>query len=764
MNNSKALRKFWKNNLPKVLLGAVLLLSLTAPAKIVNACGPILEFRGYSFIKPDIVDIDSGFAPFFLDLEQVEAAYVGQQTVTQQGNVQEWQDRICKKAKIPDIDYLIYIASVRDLERLKTSIVSPSVKLGGRLASNTFARFLVRNKCVETVDYLVFAKDCEPYVGQLDPWKNEKRDVESMEFLIQDGLEKFKEVESHYIKLRYAFQIIRLIHYAKQHKRVLETYEYLMPKIDNDPSIIEDWIECHRAGAMMSLDRKVEASYLFSKIFGDCPSRRRQAYQSFRLETEEEWEQCLKLCKTDRERANLYAMRANERTSNIAQEMYHVYRFDPDNENLELLLIQELKRLETDLLGVQFNDNKAYNQRNFGIPRTEAGKYVLDLKDFVQMVLSENKVPKPGLWKVAEGYLEMLAGNYYSAARTFEHARKMVTSDTLAQQLEVFEMALQISSYNEVNDAIEREAAQLYRNDLFEEFGDFRDFMGDRFAKLYADKGYPGKSFIMHHPLEDLKPNPKLEIIEDLIRVARKPRQNRFERAMVTSPYNDTTTIENDLLEMKATYFLNNFMVEAAMETMLEMNREEWDNYGLHYPFVDRIHDCVHCPLPDSVTVLNKGQLMDRIIDLEYRARAEPREAARYYYQLGLAYYNMTYFGNAWKVTDYFRSGSSLPRWNNQSRSDVMYHPDFPYGNKENFDCSKALYYFEKARVATQDPILGAKATYMAAKCERNEHYVNGTQRTFQYFEMLRNNFSATNAFKRQVIEECRHFSAYISR
>ena len=764
MNNFNASCKFLKNNSLKFFLGTALLLTLLIPARIVNACGPILEFRGYSFIKPDIVQVNSGFAPFFLDWDEVESAYIGQKTITQQGNIQEWRDRVCKKAKVADIDYMVYIASVRDLERLKTSIVSPSVKLGGRLADNTFARFLVRNKCVETVDYLIFAKDCERYVGELDPWKNEKRDVESMEFLIQEGLEQFSGVESHYVKLRYAFQILRLIHYAKQYKRVLDTYDDLMPKIDNDPSIIEYWIESHRAGAMMSLDRRIEASYIFSKIFGECPTRRRQAYQSFQLQTDEDWEQCLKLCKTDRERANLYAMRANERTSNVVEELYHIYQFDPDNENLELLLLQELKRLETDLLGLQFNDNKTFNRRNFGIPRAEAGKNVLDLKDFVQKVLRENQTPKPGLWKIAEGYLEMLAGNYYSAARTFEGARKMVSNDTLKQQLEVFELALQVSSYNEVDDAIEREAARLYRNDILDEYPDFRDFMGDRFAKLYADKGFPGKSFIMHHPLEDLKPNPRLEIIEDLLRVTRKPRQNRFERAMVTSPNNDTTTIENDLLEMKATYFLGNFMVEAAMETMLEMDRDEWDNYGLFYPFVDRIPDCVHCPLPDSVSVLNKGQLMDRLIDLEYRARAEPREAAKYYYQLGLAYYNMTYFGSAWKAMDYFRSGSSLPRWDGQGRSDVLYHPDFPYGNKESFDCSKALYYFDKARVAAQDPILGAKATFMAAKCERNTHYVNGTQRTYEYFEMLRNNFSSSNAYRRQVIEECRHFAAYISR
>ncbi len=762
MSNCKASFKNWRDSFHKLLFVSTLIVSIAIPVKIVNACGPIYEFRGYSFIQPDIVDLSSTFAPFFLPMDDVEAYYVGQQTVTQQGNLQEWQERFCNKPKIPDIDYLVYSASIRELEQLKTAVLSPSIKLSSSLSANTFAKYLHRHKCSETIDYLIFAKDCEPYVGELDPWKDERRDVESMEFLIQDGLEMFEKVESHYIKLRYAFQIIRLIHYAKQHRRVLETYDYLMPKIDNDPSIIEYWIDSHKAGAMMALNRKVEASYLFSKIFGECPSRRTQAYLSFNLDTEEEWRACLRLCQTDRERANLHAMRASERNSKIIEELYHIYQFDPENENLKLLLVKELKKLEKDLLGLQFNDNKFYNRNNFGIPRAIAGKNVLGLNEFVQMVIDDGRETDLGLWKIAEGYLEMLAGNFYDSARTFKDARRFVDDDPLEEQLEIFEMALQISSYNMVNDSIEREASRLQRDELFQMHRDFRDFMGDRFAKLYEEKGFPGKSFIMHHPLSDLKPNPQLGIIEDLINIARKPRQNRFEKAMISVP-NDTTTIENDLLDMKATYFLSNFMVEAAMETMLEMDQKEWDNYGLFYPFVERINDCVHCPFPDSVQVLNKGQLMNQLIGLEYKARAEPRQAAQYYYQLGLAYYNMSYFGNSWKAMDYFRSGSSLSPWRAAKDNGIIPHPDFPNGNRENFDCSKALYYFEKARIGAQDAELAAKATYMAAKCERNAHYAYGVERTYDYFEMLRNNFGRSQ-FVQDVIAECKYFSAYISK
>lgn len=740
----------------------VLLILLVLPSKIVNACGPIYSFQGYSFINPRIIDLKAALAPFYLSVDELADEYLEQITITQQENLKEWRSRYCNQAELPDIDYLVYTSSIRELDQLRSAIVSPSLTLGMRLSTNTFAKYIYRNKCLETVDYLIFAKECEPYVGDLDPWKNEKRDIESMEFLIRKGLEDFEKVESHYIRLRYAFQIIRLIHYAKQFDRVIEMYDFLMPKIDNDPSIIEYWIESHRAGALMSLGRNVEASYIFSKVFSNCPSRREQAYLSFKLNSEQEWNDCLKLCQSDKERAALYAMRANSPYSNSIEEMYYIYDIDPLNHDLELLLVRELKKLEKDLLGLDFNDNRSSNKQLFDIPRENAGKIVKGLQGFVEKVLAENEIKNLGLWQMAKGYLELLTGNYYASSLSFDGASKKIKNDTLKEQLEIFETALKICSFKEVNDAIEKEAASLKKEELFLKYPDFNDFLGDKFARLYQEKGFPGKSFIMHHSLTELKPNPKLDIIEDLIAVARKPVKNRFERMMV-SINNDSSTIENDLLDLKATYFLSEFQVEAAMQTYLEMDEARWDDYGVYNPFVERIRDCLRCPLPDTVAVVNKGELMRQLIDLEYKAKAEPRKASEYYYLLGIAYYNMTYFGYSWKTMDYFRSGSSLPRWNKNDKDDVVPNADFPFGNHENFNCSKALYYFDQARILAIDKNLAAKATFMAAKCEQNAHFAYGKERTYEYFNLLKKNYADTE-FYEEAIAECKYFEAFLKK
>ncbi len=69
-----------------------------------------------------------------------------------------------------------------------------------------------------------------------------------MEALVERGLKAFPKTESHYVRLRYAYQLVRLAHYLKEYDYVLELYDYLMPKVDADPSLIYDWVEGHRAG------------------------------------------------------------------------------------------------------------------------------------------------------------------------------------------------------------------------------------------------------------------------------------------------------------------------------------------------------------------------------------------------------------------------------------------------------------------------------------------------------------------------------------
>lgn len=741
------------------------------PIRIAGDCGPLNAFRGYTFINPYIVPLDPSLAGFFLDFDILSTLVPPPSQAQGIGNLDEWWERFCRIPDKADIGSLIYQADVSDLQDLRSAIVSEGVPISylrPAIAANTFARYLHRHQCTETLDYLIFAKRCEPHVVVRKNWDDRPTDRTGMRDLIEIGKIEFMETESHYFKLRYAYQIIRLAHYLRDYELTLELYEYLMPKIDNDPSILEYWIEGHRAGAIMALGDRVEASYIFSRIFEKCPSKRTSAYRSFDIRTDEEWKAINLLCANDHERAVLHILRANSENSRLVDEMWSVYNYEPKNRQLEYLALRELKRLEKDLLGLEFNDNRQTNKRFFNIPRSIAGERVIEFQGFVRRLVEAGNTARPEFWRLLEGYLELLAGDYYFAEKTFDELEEDTRNDTLLHQLEVWQTVLQILNLQQPVDEAEQKASEIQKRKIYSQYPDMGDFMRDRFTELYKNGGSSGKAFISQYRLEDLQLNPQMNIIDDLLRIVRQDRRNRFEKQMVEKE--DGTTFEPELLDLKSSLLLSQNLPEAALETLKEMNSSAWDNLDpvLYTPFVDRLNDCVRCPVPDSLTTYNKGELIQALLDLDYQARAEQsrNRAAYLYYRMGLAYYNMTYFGPSWQVLDEFRSGASLKRHVRGSNNFVIPYLDHELGNREFFDCSRARYLFQRARTLADNAELAARATFMEAKCEQNEFYVSalpGTVQPHTAFDFLADNFFETQFYQRAV-RECQYFRAYVTK
>lgn len=749
-----------------VLMGVLL---LTPGHFSTAACDPNRVFYGYSFLEANMIALAAEAAPFLLPFSNIEQYYQGPEAAQANDNIREWHERFCQRAKYTDISYIVYDAPAYELENLHSAIIekAPINYLAPELAQNTFARYLHRNGCTETIDYLLFAKRCEPYAVKPEGWKDQARSNTAMQRLIDEGMEAFMRTKSDYIRLRYAYQIIRLAHYLKDYRQTLDLYDYLMPKIDHDPSIVEYWILGHKAGALLAMGQDVEASYLYAKVFDRCAGKRESAYRSFKIKTDEEWAACLLRCQNDRERAALYAMRAYGDDARLIPEMENIYALDPDSEHLNVLMIREMIRLERDLLGLDFNKRSKQNQRYLGIPRKQADKRVIRLQEFVRQVLKDGKMPRKDLWKLAEGYLELLAGDYYFASKTFKVAKDLVKSDTLQKQLDVFQNILKIIALDKVDEESEQLIYDLRESPLFVNNRTFKRFLQDRMAHLYAEQNHPGKAFLQYYPFAYLGLNPKDDALNDLLLTARRGATNRFERSMIVKE--DGSTIENDLINLKATQLLGELNLEDAFSTMKQMSREVWDDYGGFYPFVDRIRDCVHCGIPDTIGMrYNRGKLIEELLSLENRARSETDTnlAAQRYYRIGLALYNMTYFGNSWQAADTYRSGASMQARYLKDGDNITPHYLYPGGNREVFDCSRAQYYFGQARIMATDRELAAKATFMAAKCEQNEYFVKkyvGAKRSYFFFNLLKTSYDDTQFYAR-AIRECKYFRAYVSK
>ncbi|MEL7162166.1 MAG: hypothetical protein AAFN92_15530, partial [Bacteroidota bacterium] len=418
----------------------LLCLLILASANVLAQRGCV-PFYGYQFLDPAVViSYDSRLAPFYRTFGKLYGNKLdGEDNRQRTDNVAEWYERYCEQVEPEDLERLIYGDYVSDLQRMLVLLRQPKVRaadLPNRLRNNSFAAHLIDYRCTEVIEYLLYAKRIEPYVTRpVDAFSARARRETDMKNLIDEGLDQFKTLESHYVRLRYAYQLIRLAHYLGEYEYVLELYDYLMPKIAANPSILDYWIAGHRAGALQALGNYPEAAYIFSRVFDRCPSKRRSAYDSFRIRTDEEWIATRNLCANDHERATLHVLRAQNRRAVILEEMEKIYALEPDNPALEPLLMRELLELEKDLLGLDFNPKERQNKRLAKRPRDGAASRLVTLQAFVNKAVNQENTANPELWLLARGVIEMLAGDYFYARESFARLSTQRLPDSLEAQV-----------------------------------------------------------------------------------------------------------------------------------------------------------------------------------------------------------------------------------------------------------------------------------------------------------------------------------------
>ncbi len=761
----------------KIRLTFLLFLTFIFPYRFTQSCGiGSYGFSGYSFLNPDIVDENTTSLHTFMQFDDVyQAAFAKKDSAYQEKmrdeNLWEWHHKFCDYADLTEIRYIIYKASIDEIISIQTAANSKTLHLDSRLAENEFAEQLRENRCLEVIDYLVFAKRCEPYVIAQDPWSEKPRDLLAMRNLIEAGKATFLGIKSPFVKLRYAFQIMRLAHYSGNYQETVNLYNYLIPKIDNRlKSVVNYWVMSLKAGALKHLNQHAEASYLFSIVFQGCLSKREIALQGFEIHNEIQFYQGLNLCKNDQEKATFYAMRGYANDAKAVEEMQLIYDLDPRNEHLESLLLREIRKSERDLLGLSFNDHRLQNEVRHKIPRAYAGEYAIRLNKFIVKCIKEKRVKNPELWLVADGYMELIRGDYYAAQRVFSKIKDNLKSETLKEQVEILDVVAQVHGFDKLTAETEEKVAAVIENPLYKKYKDLPDFLFDRLANLYENAGMKGRAFRCHHELDALKPNPQLEIIDDLLQLAQKTGKNALERHFVSD--NEGNSLEDQLWEMKGVALLGENKLEAALECFKKVSDATLQKSKFN-PFETRMKECITCPVKDSSKLLTRREVVERMIDLDYKSKSDLENTATHLYRLGVAHYNMSYFGHAWGVKDFYRSGIS---WDNAERnySNEYTGHYYPYGNREYTDVSFALFFLERAyQIAkTREPELAARCAFWAARCRQKEYFTSNdfrqTIRDFipqlpnsyqNYYEEL-NRFKETTYYQ-EVIKECSYFKRY---
>lgn len=747
-----------------------------------SRCAPVSEpFYGYSFLHPDIINKNAAYAPFFIKWDDYYQQYYFNRDIQREENVEEWVGRFCDQPEPGDVAELVYKSNIDQLVRLRSAALDQKkiTPLPYQLAGNTFAEMIALNGCDKVVEYLIYAKKCEPYVIAVgDGWTIPERDTQAMNELINEGLGRFEQTPSYFLKLRYAYQIVRLAHYSRNWQYTVDLFNYLKPKLDlRKSSIVFYWLLGHYAGALQQLGKYPEAAYWYSVVFRHCPSKRTQAYRSWLIRNDKDWEQALKLCQTDDQRATLYIMRAGGSHTHAVEDMTEVYALDPANPQLDLLLVSEVQELEKVFLRTGVTDIK-YGAAAGALKRQVAAQHLLDLQKFVRQVLRDKKSANPKLWVCISGYLELLAGDRYAAKNTFDRAEKSLGKKEdydrqLRRQLDVWNVLLDILNLDPSQKEYRDDMAFRIRSlDAFKYNPHLEEFLQDWLSTRYAESSHPGKAILAAYPPAALGYNPNLAALDDLLRLAAEDKPVLLEKTMKmdTNP----NRIRARLLEIKGAYLLSVGQPEAALLALRDIRPVEDATLPKFSPFREKVGEKIHREVFDSL-LLNRRQIAEKILDFEFRAKAaqavNDTSAAWYYYLIGLGYYNMSYFGYEWDALDFYRSGYNQLRL---AQGPVFPLAGSPDGNRENTDVSLALSYFERAYQLAQKPEMAARAAFMAARCQQKQwfcdqecRYRPGSKlipvlpdRYMTYYNLLMTKYSNTH-FYNAVVKECKWLAAY---
>ena len=675
-------------------------------------------------------------------------------------NLKEWQNYFGNNIEKNDIEKVLYPTKKDDLLKLRNAIwMKNNIFLIDKWQNNSLVKYWGKNKFQNSLDYFIYAKEIEPLVEEYY-WEIPKRDTALMLSLRDEGIKKYSQVDDNFLKLRYAFQAIRLSRYTNDLKETINLYDELVQKL-NTSSIVKYWALSLKAGALRKSGQLAAADYLFAYIFNNCPALRFLASSSLNVSFNDSLiNASLKLCMNNDEKAALLTLSVFKGAASSLDAMQQIYSLNSKSPYLELLLSREVKGVEREILPPRdyYGNYKSYLVENEYIDKESNRK----LTEFVKQVADNKDALHPYIWYLSAGYLMTLNNENHDAPTYYYYARKSWPENDSAgiKNIKLFTVTndfLATSLFDESN--LLKDLSWLKNNNESAFI-----FARQKLAMLYAQRGDMLRMHLLLGDNDfnyDLTSSPNEEPVDLLIRFLEKPGKTEYEKFLANIyKYN-----LKELYDIKGTVFLGRHKFAEAVEA--------FDNgYGGKVlqadPFVVHINDCIDCDIRDKTSKeYTKKSFALRMLQLDSLAKSDKKNSAQYYFLMANGLYNISLFGNCWDAVSYYKN---FDAWFHQDLKDV-----------ELYDCSEAQKYYLKGMNLSNDSELAAKCCFMASKCEQNSFYVdyaegkikiprddfwkNYGKAKLEYrknFLIMRNNYSNTEFYK-EALKECKYFNQFIN-
>ncbi len=731
----------------KLFLTACVSTALVALPQNIIGCGPDADPYDYytSFFHQNLPDAKS-YRPFYYtgynflydETEPVETADVLSK---------EWASYCGSPVSAVDAKKFVTEFAWKDLNNLYQHLEKKMpLKIPDSVLKNNMTGYFSKNNNLETLGYIMYAKKVSPFVaGGADSWEAPVRDSAKMDKLIKNGFQLYNVAKDDFIKLRYAYQVLRLAHYSGRYQEVIEWHDKFAATVTGN-SVAKTLCLALKAGALFRTGQNKEAAYLFSKVFAATDVKRISNFLGFNwsIKRQEGREPYLSLCKTNAEKATMLAMFTMNSSNTEVDALKEIYQLDPSNEVLEVLAVREINKMEEKYLSpllAKEESGKAlyYSWSNVSNDSTlnENSKVAKQLMLFLDAAATKGNVQNTGLFETGAAYMAYMLKDFAGAKKYLSAAAKISLTQKVKDQWALTNLLVTISEKEKIDAAFEEQLLasvqwleQKARNEKTEKAGYYevqqwkrfyRNLMSEILAARYHRQGDIHKEalcmgaadFIMKHTddyysyyssIDFLRNNLLSKDVAQLYTLLDSKQPNKFESYLIS--HNLITKAA--VADFAGTAYLRDNDYENAISWFKKTTDKKTLVINTN-PFADLLYDQID-PLPGearfSTTKLAFAETMQRLQKLSVTDKAN---AATHLFKMATGLYNMTYYGHAWKLVQYNRSGS-----------DGYYIPkDATLFQKEYYGCYKAHDYFERAMAATTDKNFKARCLFMMAKCRQ---------------------------------------------
>jgi hypothetical protein len=616
------------------------------------------------------------------------------------------------------------------------------LKIPDSVKRNAMTGYFMRSKDLEALGYLMYAKKAEVFaVG--DVWDAPARDSLKMDKLIKNGKQLYAVAKKDVFKLKYAYQILRMAHYSGRYNDVINGYDEYSGSINGTASVLQPLCLALKAGAHLRTGNREEAAYLFSKVFGQTTARRISNYLGFvwSVSSKENREAIVARAKNNAEKAWVHALFGLSGSGKELQAMEEIFALDPTNEALQVLATREINKLEekylTPLVQQQPGGKSLYGywaEEVADAQKADWSGHAGKVAALLHRMAQSGKTSNNGLFETGAAHVAYMQRDFTKAKAYLAAAEKMTLTQKVKDQKMLTHLLVTISEKNTLDAAFEEQilpdlqwleakakadkkltVGGWYELSQWTNF--YRNLMTDVLAKRYHQQGdlskevlcmgaadYVDEAYSYTSAINFMREKCGSADVAKLFALMDSKNLNKFEQYLLGFNVIKKSTVT----DFAGTAYLRDYNYAKAIEWFGKTADKKSMAIDTD-PFVDLLYDREERLPSEAKFGTTKLAFAQEMQKLQQLAQTDKANAAKHWYKYALGLYNMSYYGHAWELVEYGRSGSDgyhIP----ENATDFQ---------KEYYGCYAAETHFKKAMEATADKNFKARCLFMMAKCSQ---------------------------------------------